>query len=240
MDTMNSTNLVNYRWNTVDDQSELNQVAFNAILDNATKSIRQRGEFHFVLSGGDTPRKIYQQLRFIHTNWSAWHIYFSDERCLLAGDQNLNSRMAGEAWLDHVPIPRNQLYEIPVGLGASLAAYEYASTLRSVGEFDLTFLGLGEDGHTASLFPGHEWGSEVGSPDTLAVFTAPKAPEHRVSMSAARLSRSRQVIFLVSGESKHRVVAKWRRGSNIPAKAIMPTAGIDVLLESSLLAPLSI
>ena len=240
MDTMNSNNLVSYRWNAVDDQSELNQVAFNAILDNATKSIRQRGEFHFVLSGGDTPRKVYQQLRFIQTNWSAWHIYFSDERCLLARDQNLNSRMAGEAWLDHVPIPRNQLYEIPVGLGASLAAHEYASTLRSVGAFDLTFLGLGEDGHTASLFPGQEWGSETGSPDTLAVFAAPKAPEHRVSMSAARLSRSRQVIFLVSGESKHRVVAKWRRGSNIPAKAIMPTAGIDVLLESSLLVPLSI
>ena len=81
---------------------------------------------------------------------------------------------------------------------------------------------------------------DSGSPDTLAVFSSPKAPEHRVSMSAARLSRSRQVIFLVSGESKHRVVAKWRRGGNIPAKAIMPTAGIDVLLESSLLVPLSI
>ncbi len=237
---MNSANLVSYRWNTVADQSELNQVALRTILDNATKSIRQRGEFHFVLSGGDTPRGIYQQLRFIHTDWSAWHIYFSDERCLLTGDQNLNSRMAGEAWLDHVPIPKNQLYVIPVELGASRAAYEYARTLRSVGVFDLTFLGLGEDGHTASLFPGHEWGSVPGSPDTLAVFDAPKAPQHRVSMSAVRLSRSRQVMFLVSGKSKHMVVAKWRKGNNIPARAIMPIAGVDVLLESSLLVPLSI
>jgi len=237
---MNSVNLVSYRWNTVADQSELNQIALRTILDNATKSIRQRGEFHFVLSGGDTPRGIYQQLRFIHTDWSAWHIYFSDERCLLTGDQNLNSRMVGEAWLDHVPILKNQLYIIPVELGASRAAYEYAKTLRSVELFDLTLLGLGEDGHTASLFPGHEWGSVPGSPDTLAVFDAPKAPQHRVSMSAVCLSRSRQVMFLVSGKSKHMAVAKWRKGNNIPAKAIMPIAGVDVLLESSLLVPLSI
>jgi len=237
---MNPANLVSYRWNTVVDQSELNQVALRTILDNATKSIRQRGEFHFVLAGGDTTRGIYQLLRSIHTDWSAWHIYFSDERCLLTGDQNLNSRMAGEAWFDYVPIPKNQIYVIPVELGASRAAYEYARTLRSVGVFDLTFLGLGEDGHTASLFPGHEWGSVPGSPDTLAVFDAPKAPQHRVSMSAVRLSRSRQVMFLVSGKSKHMVVAKWRKGNNIPAGAITPIAGVDVLLESSLLVPLSI
>jgi len=237
---MNSVNLVSYRWNTVADQSELNQIALRTILDNATKSIRQRGEFHFVLSGGDTPRGIYQQLRSVHTDWSAWHIYFSDERCLLTGDQNLNSRMAGEAWFDHVPIPKNQIYVIPVELGASRAAYEYAKTLQSVGVFDLTFLGLGEDGHTASLFPGHEWGSVPGSPDTLAVFDAPKAPQHRVSMSAVRLSHSRQVMFIVSGKSKHMAVAKWRKGDNIPAKAIMPIAGVDVLLESTLLDPLSI
>jgi len=236
---MNSINSVSYRWNRVADQSEMNQVALSTILDNATRSIKQRGEFHFVLSGGDTPRRIYHQLRFIHTDWSAWHIYFSDERCLLPGDKNLNSRMAGLAWLDHVPIPKNQLFVIPVELGASCAAYEYARTLRSIGIFDLTFLGLGEDGHTASLFPGHEWGNVPGSPDTLAVLTAPKAPQHRVSMSAVRLSRSRQVMFLVSGKSKHMVVAKWRKGDNIPARAIMPIAGVDVLLESSLLVPSS-
>ena len=237
---MNSVNLVNYRWNAVTTQSELTQLALSTILDNATKSIQQRGEFHFVLSGGHTPREVYQQLSSIHTNWSAWHIYFSDERCLLAGDQNLNSRMAGQAWLDYVPIPRNQLYVIPVELGASRAAYEYARTLRFIGTFDLVFLGLGEDGHTASLFPGHEWGSVPGSPDTLAVFNAPKSPQHRVSMSAIRLSRSRQVTFLVSGKSKHIAVDKWRKGDNIPAQAIMPIGGVDVLLESSLLVPLTV
>jgi 6-phosphogluconolactonase len=113
----------------------------------------------------------------------------------------------------------------------------YTEALRTVGEFDLVLLGLGEDGHTASLFPGHEWGTAPGSPDVLAVFDAPKPPQQRVSLSAARLSRARQVIFLVSGESKREAVAEWRAGKNIPARAIVPTAGVDVLVESALLAP---
>ena len=105
--------------------------------------------------------------------------------------------------------------------------------------FDLALLGLGEDGHTASLFPGHEWGITPDSPDTLAVFDAPKPPPQRVSLSAARLSRSRQVIFLVAGESKHRAVTEWRNGKIIPARAIAPAAGVDVLVESALLMPLN-
>lgn len=236
---MNSTKLGCYRWHAVANQSELRYAALRAILDNSSMAVQQRGQFHLVLSGGDTPREIYQQLRSIQTDWSTWHIYFSDERCLLPNDSKLNSCMAREVWLDHVPIPESQMYIIPVELGASRAACKYAQTLRSIGMFDLTFLGLGEDGHTASLFPEHEWGIAPDSPDTLAVFDAPKPPLQRVSMSAARLSRSRQVMFLVKGESKHIAVSKWRKGKNIPARAIMPITGVDVLLESSLLVPLS-
>jgi 6-phosphogluconolactonase len=113
----------------------------------------------------------------------------------------------------------------------------YAETLQTVGDFDLVLLGLGEDGHTASLFPDHEWGAAPGSPDTLAVLDAPKPPPQRVSMSAARLSRARQVNFLVCGGLKHKAVAEWRAGKDIPARAIKPTAGVDVLVESALLVP---
>lgn len=125
-------------------------------------------------------------------------------------------------------------------LGAIQAARMYAETLLTVGDFDLVLLGLGEDGHTASLFPDHEWGTAPGSPDTLAVFEAPRPPPQRVSLSATRLSRARQVIFLVSGESKHRAVAEWRAGKDIPVRAIMPAAGVDVLVEFSLLVPLAV
>jgi 6-phosphogluconolactonase len=103
--------------------------------------------------------------------------------------------------------------------------------------FDLTLLGLGKDGHTASLFPRNEWGAEPGSPDTLAVFNAPIRVPQRISLSAARLNRSRQIIFLVSGESKRQAVARWRAGEHIPATAITGELGVDVLVESSLLQP---
>jgi 6-phosphogluconolactonase len=223
------------RWRPVADLSELHNVALGEILACAATAIRKRGQFHLVLAGGDTPRAIYKQLRATQTDWSAWHIYFGDERCLPPADPRRNSVMAGEAWLDYVEIPPDQLYTIPGELGADLAACEYAQTLNTVGTFDLTLLGLGEDGHTASLFPGHDWGTEPDSPDALAVLDAPKPPPQRVSLSATRLSRSRQIMFLVSGESKRGAVAQWRAGKNIPARAITAEMGVDVLVEAALL-----
>jgi 6-phosphogluconolactonase len=229
-----------YRWHEVADELALQQAALDIILACAAQAIRQRGKFHLVLAGGNTPRGIYRRLRAVRTDWSAWYIYFGDERCLPPADPARNSRMAAEVWLDHVPIPQSQLHPIPAELGALEAARSYAETLRGVGEFDLVLLGLGEDGHTASLFPGHEWGASPGSPDTLAVLGAPKPPPQRVSLSAARLSRARQVNFLVSGELKHKAVTDWRAGKNIPARAIMPAAGVDVLVEAALLVPLDV
>ena len=171
----------------------------------------------------------------LKTNWAAWHIYFGDERCLPAADPERNSTMARDAWLDHVPVPKKQVYAIPAEMGAKAAAAAYSATLQQVGEFDLVLLGLGEDGHTASLFPGNDWGQEADSPVALPVFDAPKAPAERVSLSAWRLSQAKQVLFLVTGESKHEAVMNWRAGANIPARAITPLHGVDVLAESVLL-----
>jgi 6-phosphogluconolactonase len=228
------------RWHAIADELLLQQAAIETILASAAQAIHERGQFHLVLAGGNTPRGIYHGLCAAQTNWSAWHIYFGDERCLPSDEPARNSHMAAEAWLGHVPIPALQVHVIPGELGAIEAARNYAEILRSVGDFDLVLLGLGEDGHTASLFPDHEWGAAPGAPDTLAVYDAPKPPPQRVSLSAARLSRARQVIFLVSGEPKHRAVAEWRVGKDIPARAIMTSAGVDVLVESSLLVPLAL
>ena len=228
------------RWHAVMDERALQQAAFDSILAGAEQALHERGRFHCVLAGGNTPREIYRALGAAQTDWSAWHIYFSDERCLPANDPLRNSRMAADAWLGRVPIPPAQLHAIPAELGALPAARSYAATLQGVGDFDLVLLGLGEDGHTASLFPGHAWGAAPGSADTLAVFDAPKPPPQRVSLSAARLGRARKVLFLVSGASKHGAVARWRAGDHIPARAIMPAAGVDVLVESALLARLAV
>jgi 6-phosphogluconolactonase len=232
---MNSPQSEQCRWHGYDNLEALQDAAVAAVLGCAARSIEERGRFLLVLAGGDTPREIYKRLRNAPTDWSLWHIYFSDERCMPPSDEELNSRMAREAWLDHVPIPSAQIHEIPNRPRADIAADAYAQTLSSVGIFDLTLLGLGKDGHTASLFPRNEWGVEPGSPDTLAVFNAPIRVPQRVSLSAARLNRSRRVIFLVSGESKRQAVARWRAGEHIPASAITGESGVDVLVESSLL-----
>jgi 6-phosphogluconolactonase len=227
------------RWHEVPDLGALHRSALERILAAAAQSIAERGRFHFVLAGGETPRAIYRLLRDTIADWPAWYIYFGDERCLPVDDPERNSRMAGEVWLDHVTIPAGQAHIIPAELGAQEAAEAYATVLQAIGEFDLVLLGLGEDGHTASLFPGKDWGTTPATPDAIAVFDAPKPPPQRVTLSAARLSRARQVMFLVAGETKHRAVAAWRAGSNIPARAVTPAAGVDVLVESTLLVPLA-
>jgi 6-phosphogluconolactonase len=223
------------RWLGVANGEALRQAACRRVLDAAASAIERRGRFLIVLAGGSTPRVLYRMLREADTDWSRWQIYFGDERCLPADAAGRNSRMAADAWLDHVPVSRDQVHAIPAERGADAAAHAYTDLLRGVGEFDLVLLGLGEDGHTASLFPGREWGVAAGSADALAVFDAPKAPPQRVSLSAARLSRTRAALFLVEGESKHGAVARWRAGDWLPASAIRPAAGVDVLLEYSLL-----
>lgn len=224
------------RWHGVSDPGALEQAAVGIILSGAARALREHGRFVIVLAGGQTPRATYRALRGARTDWSAWHVYFGDERCVAPDDPARNSRMATQAWLGSVPIPAHQVHAIAGELGALEAARAYAETLRAIGDFDLVLLGLGEDGHTASLFPRHPWGTTPGGPDTLAVLDAPKPPPQRVSLSAARLSRARQVLFLVAGESKRQAVSEWRAGNDIPARSIMPAAGVDVLVESALLA----
>jgi len=216
------------RWHDASDLAALERAASQRILDAAAQAIRERGLFRIVLAGGETPRGVYRRLRGANAAWAAWHVHFGDERCLPRDAAGRNSRMAGEAWLDHVPIPAAQVHAIPAELGAERGAVAYAAGLRGVGDFDLVLLGVGEDGHTASLFPGHDWGDAPGAPDVLAVQDAPAPPPERVSLSAARLSRARVVLFLVAGATKRAALVRWRAGEPIPARAIRPAAGVDV------------
>ena len=225
----------NIRWIGVADNAALQRAARNRILDAAAHAIEQRGQFLIVLAGGTTPANIYRMLREADTDWSRWYVYFGDERCLPADGSERNSRMAADTWLDHVSIPRHQIHVLSAELGPESAALAYSETLRNAGDFDLVLLGLGADGHTASLFPGHDWGVTADAPDVLAVFDAPKPPPQRVSLSASRLSRARGVLFLVAGDSKSDAVAQWRNGADIPARAIRPESGVDVLIVSTLL-----
>ena len=223
------------RWHAVADLADLARQANTQILAIAEEAIAERGHFSIVLAGGDTPRPIYRRLRGAFTDWKRWDIYFGDERCLPADDSWRNSHMASSEWLDHVALAPSRIHRIAAEHGAQAAAAAYAQTLSSVGAFDMVLLGLGEDGHTASLFPGHDLGLGPDAPDVLAVHDAPKPPPERISLSAARLGRARRVLFLVAGSSKRQAVADWRAGVPIPASTIASSGGVDVLVEASLL-----
>lgn len=218
------------RWHLYANAISLQERACHIILRHAHQAIARHGEFHIVLAGGNTPRALYTQLRHAQSQWQHWHIYYGDERCLPADHADRNSVMADQAWLRHVDIPAHQIHPIPAEKGADAGAVAYSELLRAAGPFDLVLLGLGEDGHTASLFPGHDWGTEAASPAALAVHAAPKPPAQRISLSAWRLSLARQVLFLVAGTGKRPAVTDWRRGKAIPASAIQPPDGVDILL----------
>lgn len=222
------------RWHPVADAEALQQAAYRWIIDASVRAIAARGRFVIVLSGGNTPRAIYAMLRDADTDWSRWEIWFGDERCVPPDDPQRNSVMARDAWLSHVAIPQDRVHVIAVELGADAAARAYADALRSVGDFDLVLLGLGEDGHTSSLFPGHDWGTAADAPETLAVSDAPKPPPQRITLSAARLGRTREALFLIEGDSKRDAVRRWLAGDAIPARSIRPRAGVDALIDASL------
>ncbi|CCQ72271.1 6-phosphogluconolactonase [Magnetospira sp. QH-2] len=220
-------------WHAHADADHLAQAVTDRIVKLADQALADHGAFHMVLAGGGTPKRIYQRLAASACDWSGWHIYFGDERCLAPDHAERNSRMAAESWLDHVPIPPDQRHPMPAERGAEEAAEAYSKVLDGLGDFDVVLLGLGEDGHTASLFPGQEWGTEPSAPDALAVHDAPKPPPDRVSLSANRLSRAAEVIFLVSGEGKREAVEIWCRDGSIPAAAVTPDGGAYVYHDLS-------
>lgn len=143
--------------------------------------------------------------------------------------------MAALVWLDHINIPSGQIHPIHAELGAETAARNYAQTVDGIEQFDMVLLGLGEDGHTASLFPNHDWGKTPDAPSAIAVHNSPKPPPDRVSLSAHRLSTAHQVVFLVTGESKRQAVRDWCNGVGIPAASIAPANGVDIYIEAALL-----
>jgi 6-phosphogluconolactonase len=221
------------RWHHFTDSSTLQEAVAHHISTCAAAAITARGIFHCVLAGGRTPEAIYHRLRALDTDWHAWSIYFGDERCLPPGNSQRNDTMARAAWLDHVSIPSIRIHAIPAELGPVAGARQYAGLLASVPEFDLVLLGLGEDGHTASLFPDDATVLSATDP-AIPIDKAPKPPPQRISMSAARLAHSREVLFAVTGADKREALQRWRQGLPIPAASITAPKGVDIYTDQSL------
>lgn len=215
----------NTRWKPFESIECLRHGVCDAVVKSAQEAIKQRGRFDIVLAGGNTPRAVYRLLRDTPMDWTKWHIYHGDERCLPLDHEDRNSLMVEQVWTHYVPIPTSQIHDIPAELGPTAGAKAYAETLANAPMFDMVLLGLGEDGHTASLFPNHKVDN---SADAVPVFNSPKPPSERITISQNRLNNTREVIFIVTGSGKQEAVNNWRSGVAIPATLIVPKDGVDV------------
>jgi 6-phosphogluconolactonase len=216
------------RWHVFADPGALARAAADRTGKLAGAAIAKRDSFRVVLAGGSTPEAVYQRLAGLDTDWSCWRIYFGDERCLPANHAERNSLMAARSWLDRVPIPADNIFPIPAEAGAELAARSYANIVGDALPFDLVLLGVGEDGHTASLFPGQAHDS---TELVHAVHEAPKPPPDRVSLGLTALNDAEEVIILVTGEGKRDAVARWRAGADLPVARVHGRHGVDVYID---------
>jgi 6-phosphogluconolactonase len=206
----------------------------------------QRGSFHVALSGGNTPRAAYELIGREplsgELSWSDVFVYFGDERCVPPTDEQSNYRMAQRAFLDKVGIPRANVHRIAGEVDPGHAANEYATILRTdlgdAPQFDLFLLGLGPDGHTASLFPGI---SPETDTDSLvrAVYAEPQMM-WRVTMTPKVINLARTVIFAVEGAEKAAIFAEVYEGPldpiKYPAQIVRPRSGRLIWLVDELTA----
>jgi 6-phosphogluconolactonase len=197
---------------------QLSAAVARRIASLATEALAARGVFRIALAGGETPRRCYEHLRHLPLDWARVQVYFGDERCLPRGDAGRNDSMAYEALLSHVAIPPGNVHPIPAELGAREAAEAYAVELDESGPLDLALLGVGEDGHTASLFPGNVALESMAS--AVPVFNAPKPPPERVSLGLKALNAARNRIFLASGTGKRAALGQLACGTSLPAARI--------------------
>lgn len=224
----------NSRWHTLETADQVAQAAYQQILIAAEHAIADHGNFKLVLAGGGTPEKVYRLLAQADADWAKWFIYYGDERCLPIDHADRNSLMATRVFLEKVAIPSAQTFTIPAELGPEQAAKKYQRVVADALPFDMVLLGMGEDGHTASLFPGHK-----NQEDELAhaVYNSPKPPPERVSISAKALSNTEQLIFLITGANKQNAVKNWRSGQDLPVATIIPKNPIDIYIDQDAYNP---
>ena len=224
---------------TLTTPQELFEAGAELVAHAAKESVDERGRFTIALSGGSTPRNLYNLLA---TNartslpWDRMFFFFGDERHVPPTDKDSNFRMANEAMLSKAPIPEANIFRVPAeDPDAAAVAEAYDQTLRKffalepgqVPVFDLILLGLGTDGHTASLFPGTE---ALAEKNRLVVANwVEKFKTHRITFTLPVLNAAHEVAFLVSGSDKapalQAVLQSDAPGEKYPAKLVHPTNG---------------
>ena len=191
------------------DAGALATAAARAVAQLLATAVRERGSASIALAGGRTPSGLYRCLALDHrhdTPWDRVHVYWSDERDVPHDDARSNYRMACESLLDHVPVRPTHVHSMPTVLGEpGQAAAEYERTLRSRFDaewprFDVVLLGIGDDGHTASLFPRSPALDEASR--WVAATTAPVEPRGRLTLTLPALTHAMVMFVVAAGSSK--------------------------------------
>jgi 6-phosphogluconolactonase len=241
------------------DEQRLADAAARLFLSAANTAIEARGEFIVALSGGSTPGRLYAQLAcepFVSSlDWSRVHFLWGDERCVPPDHEESNFRMARETLLDHVPVPDANVHRIRGEDDPAEAAATYERVMRTVlrtpigpprtvpsSRLDLVLLGLGSDGHTASLVPGGA-SLHAGARWVAAEFVH-AVSMWRITLTAMVINAAAEVAFVVSGDAKAAIVRKVLESPDqqdkLPAQLIVPTDGrVHWLLDAPAAADLS-
>jgi len=219
------------------DTTALEQNAADEIAAVMGRAVNDRGVCFVALSGGETPRQIYRRLGMDphkdNIDWSRVHLFFSDERSVPPNDPQSNYGMVERALLSGINIPRENVHRIKGEIEPSLAAREYEHEIQNVRgaqsvRFDLILLGLGEDGHVASLFPHTDAVNEQIS--LVCPVMNPDQNIQRVTLTFPIINNAREILFLVSGKRKasivQRVLGMVKPTSDMPATMVRPADGI--------------
>jgi 6-phosphogluconolactonase len=212
------------RVQVVDGPAELAEAAARAAIADLEAAVEAHGSATWVLAGGGTPAAAYRRLAAhdlrTGVEWDRVRVAMGDERCVPAEDPDSNWGQAAAALLDHVPIPDHQRLRPPGELGAEAAADAYQAALAALPaaagaapRLEVVWLGVGEDGHCLSLFPGRPE-LEAGDRLVVAVHDAPKPPPERVSLTLAALAGTERLVVLAAGPAKAAPVAGARAGDD--------------------------
>ncbi len=214
------------------------------VTEKIETAIAQKGTCSLALAGGSTPKPLYEALATVTLPWEKLQIFWGDERYVPIDHPDSNAGMAKAAWLDRVPIPAENIHVVPTHLpDPEAAAIVYNDTLQQIlgsdlAPFDLILLGMGDDGHTASLFP-HTPALAVRD---RGVTVGNKGDNLRVTFTAHLINQSQCVIFLVAGESKQpaltQVFAEKGEDAAFPSRLIRPQGELWWLLDAAAGVPL--
>jgi len=214
------------------DNAALTQTAAQEFHKVAESAVQERGRFSVALSGGNTPRTVYSLLASEHKElpWDRIHVFFGDERHVPPDHPDSNFRMTREAMLTKAPVPLENIHPVPTDGTPEEAARRYELTLQQAYGaamldtqrplFDVMLLGLGPDGHTASLLPGEP---VLNERKRWVAAVSHGRPEIRITMTYPAIESSRRVAFLVAGEEKAAIFSAIRAGdSQAPAACVQP------------------